>query len=131
MDVVTIVDDLDGRKGAERITFSLDGQDLEIDLAPANKKKFERIFADIIPHARRAGVARRPGAAATTGEKPRTAQYRRERAACRAWCIANGITVAERGRIPVEAQDRYRAAMKASRSNGKAPAAPPLVLQEA
>jgi hypothetical protein len=94
--VVTITDDIDGREGAETVTFAYAGRSYEIDLREKNRTKLEKALEPFIGAARRAdgrGRSRRNGsrsAAHTSGL---------DRQAIRAWAAEHGFEVSGRGRI--------------------------------
>ena len=54
-EVVTITDDIDGRAGAETVTFAYAGRSYEIDLGEKNKAKLEKALEPFIGAARKAG----------------------------------------------------------------------------
>ena len=60
---VLLTDDIDGVDGAETITFGLDGQTWEIDLAKTNRDRFTRMLAPYVAVAR---YAPDPGSAGRT-----------------------------------------------------------------
>ena len=100
---VTLIDDLDGGKAAETITFGLDGASYEIDLSKKNASRFRRQIAPYIEHARKAGRGQR--------RRPVRAGSSRERSGdIRAWAKDHGIAVSERGRIPASVIEQYEAA---------------------
>lgn len=99
----TLVDDLDGTEASETIGFSYDGTDYEIDLNTANAAMLRNGLGHYAEHARK--VTRK-----VAGPRRRTAATRREASEIRQWARENGVTVSERGRIPHEVVDRYRAA---------------------
>jgi hypothetical protein len=75
---VRLTDDIDGADGAETITFGLDGQTWEIDLAKANRDRFARVLAPYVAVARRAPDPGAAARAATSADKrPGGAQARR------------------------------------------------------
>ena len=98
---VRLVDDLDGSEAAETVRIGLDGREYDIDLSEQNAEGLRKGLADFIAHAR--PVRGR--------QKPRNASpaRRRETAEIRDWAIANGYTVADRGRIPGNVLDAYNA----------------------
>lgn len=96
---VVITDDLDGSPGAEAVTFSFGGQGYEIDLAAANQTRLRESFRPFTEAARRAGP-RKPA---------RSARVRQDLSAVRAWASAQGLQVAERGRISGEVIRKYQA----------------------
>jgi Lsr2 len=100
---VVVTDDLDGSPDAETVAFSFNGQSYEIDLGQKNLAKLEkslRPFIDAGRRAPRSGRPVRPG---------RPASARVDRAAVRAWAIAQGMKVSERGRISSEILRQYEA----------------------
>jgi hypothetical protein len=74
-EVVTITDDIDGRAGAETVTFAYAGRSYEIDLGEKNKAKLEKALEPFIGAARKAGgTGWRPAsrrAARLPGRRPR------------------------------------------------------------
>ena len=54
-EVVTITDDIDGRAGAETVTFAYAGRSYEIDLGEKNKAKLEKALEPFIGPARKVG----------------------------------------------------------------------------
>lgn len=88
----TIIDDFDGTEGAETRSFSLGGQDYEIDLVEAH---WRELLLAVEPFT---DAARNPSAPGRrTG---RTAAHRRHTAAVRAWAKKRYPDLPERGRIP-------------------------------
>ncbi len=81
--VVELLDDLDGGRADETVTFALDGVDYEIDLSAANARALRGVLAEFIAHAHRpAGKVRRAKAAkgggkATGTSASMTAEIRR------------------------------------------------------
>jgi hypothetical protein len=52
--VVELLDDLDGGRADETVTFALDGVDYEIDLSTANAAALRGVLAEFVAHAHRA-----------------------------------------------------------------------------
>ena len=105
--VVTITDDIDGRQGAETVSFAYAGRSYEIDLGKKNRAKLEKALEPFIGAARRvngSGSSRRSAARAAT------ASGGRERAAMRAWAREHGMDVPARGRLSNRIVEAYRAA---------------------
>jgi Lsr2 len=105
--VVTITDDIDGRAGAETVTFAYAGRSYEIDLGKKNRAKLEKALEPFIAAARRTGssrpAARRPSSrtispATSSGLDPN---------AIRAWATEQGIEVAKRGRLAKNVLDAF------------------------
>ncbi len=97
---VVITDDLDGSPGADSVTFSFDGQGYEMDLAPANRERMAQSLRPFIDAGRK--ISNRKSA---RGSRSRT-----DLGAVRAWASAQGLNVAERGRISSEVMSKYEAA---------------------
>src|SRR6478672_13304794 len=55
---VVLIDDIDGGKASETVTFALDGVTYEIDLSNKNASKLRDDFATWTGHARRSGAAK-------------------------------------------------------------------------
>ena len=70
---VTLIDDLDGGKAAETITFGLEGASYEIDLSKKNATALRKAVADFVEHGRRvkAGAAPSKAGLRGTGRVPR------------------------------------------------------------
>jgi hypothetical protein len=94
--IVELIDDLDGGKADESITFGLDGVEYAIDLSDDNARKLRETLAPFVERARRAGGRKQRGArgAAKTGGD------REQNQAIRAWARSTGHDISERGRIP-------------------------------
>lgn len=105
--ITVLTDDLTGEElkpgTGQTVTFSLDGQTYELDLAKDNADELRETFKRYVQAARRV----------TGRQAPQKAQERRPRqdtAAIRAWAKANGYEVNERGRIPAAVTEAYNAA---------------------
>jgi uncharacterized membrane protein len=106
------VDDLDGSEGAETISYSINGQDYEIDLSEDNAEKFHDALEPYIQKSRevrrqadqtrRRDGRRRSGGGSGRDDIPQI----------RAWAEANGHEVSARGRIKKEIIDAYDEAHK-------------------
>lgn len=107
--VVSLTDDLDGSAAEETIVFSLDGAGYEIDLNAKNAAALHKALEKYVRGARRSSTP--PGT-----RRSRSASRRSTRSAevdpkaVRAWAQEQGLEVSNRGRIPAEILDRYRAA---------------------
>lgn len=97
---IELVDDLDGTKAAETITFGMDGRSYEIDLNKRNANKFRKSLAAYVDGGRRVS---------TNNRKPR---FVPDTKAIREWAKANGFEVSDRGQIPKEVREAYSAANK-------------------
>lgn len=109
---VTLVDDVDGSKADESVSFALDGVTYEIDLSGTNAEKLRTSLAEFVSSARRVGKTSRRGrraAGRALGTGPAHVD-RAQNQAMREWARANGHDISDRGRIPVEIQRSYHAA---------------------
>lgn len=92
---VTLIDDLDGSKADQTVTFGLNGTQYVIDLSDKNAKQLRESLAKYIDAARKKKGVRLAGRGAvrqvaSTG--PNTSDVRE-------WAKAQGIEVSERGRV--------------------------------
>jgi hypothetical protein len=104
--ILELVDDLDGGKADETVTFALDGVEFEIDLSADNAARLRDALAEFVGHARRVGGRKQRGAAtpkANGNGKPDTQ-------AVREWARSQGEQVAERGRVPQALVMRFQEA---------------------
>jgi hypothetical protein len=107
--ITTLIDDLDGKKADRTVEFALDGTSYTIDLSEANAGKLRKALDPFIAAGTRVGRgAVRP--ARTVAATRRTASSRDENKAIRDWAVENGYQISERGRIPQNVSDAYRAA---------------------
>lgn len=101
---VEMTDDLNPDTPAdETVQFSLDGIGYEIDLAADNAERMRSTLEPWIAAARKTGgrfKGRRPIAGGSGMSK-------QELAVVRQWAQSNGMTVADRGRIPQEVITAY------------------------
>lgn len=101
-----LIDDFDGSPlpaSSQTTTFSLNGAQYEIDLAPENVEKLRDALAPFVKAGRRTS---RETAAASRGGARRSAS-RSDLAEIRSWAQANGFKVGDRGRIPAEVIEAY------------------------
>jgi hypothetical protein len=101
----TLIDDMDGQpiedgKG-ETIRLSIDGTNYEVDLRADNARSLRDAVKPYLKNARQ--VSARRGGGGNRNNKE-------ELAAARAWLRDNGHEVSDRGRIPNELMEMYRAA---------------------
>lgn len=97
---IELVDDLDGTVAVETVTFGLDGASYEIDLNTKNATKLRKALADFVGAGRKVNGKRQ-----TNGKKPDV-----DTKAVRAWAIDNGYEISDRGRVPVDVVEAYKAA---------------------
>jgi len=101
---VLLVDDIDGSKADESVTFALDGVNYEIDLTSEHATQLRDDFAKWVGSARK--VSSR--GAVRSGRSPRRASSDAD--TIRQWARANGHKVSDRGRIPQSVRDAYESA---------------------
>ncbi|MDN5599257.1 MAG: histone-like nucleoid-structuring protein Lsr2 [Micrococcaceae bacterium] len=109
--VSQITDDIDGEilseEDSETIQYSLDGRHYEIDLGPANAKKFREVLEPYVSVSRKAAAPARTRQSRSKTTKPGRGL---DMSAVRSWARENGHTVPDRGRIPNVVLDAYEAA---------------------
>jgi hypothetical protein len=88
---VVLIDDLDGSRATDTVSFGLDGRHYEIDLSTANAKALRKELKAYV------GAAR-----ATAPPAPR-----RQAAAIRQWAQDHGYEVSARGRIHRDIIEAY------------------------
>jgi hypothetical protein len=104
---VTLIDDLDGDQADETITFGVDGRAFEIDLSAPNAARLREVFAPLVQAGRRRGSVR---SAATAKPRGSTTAGREQSQAVRDWARANGLEVADKGRISGDVLAKFQAA---------------------
>jgi hypothetical protein len=105
---VVLTDDLDGSEAAETITFTVNGQDYEIDLSEENAQRFYDTFDTYIENSRR--VERQPAPTRRgrgNGRRRSGSRGRDDIPQIRAWAESQGMDVSARGRIKKEVLDAY------------------------
>ena len=103
---VSLMDDLDGQSEAsETVAFAVDGVSYEIDLSSKNAERLRKDLSRWVDVARRVGRRRR----GHSGASPGGSTSRAESAAMRDWARRRGYEVADRGRLPADIVDAYRA----------------------
>lgn len=102
---VELIDDIDGSKADETVTFSLDGVGYEIDLTAENAQKLRDELGQWISTARRVS-----GRRSTRSASSSSSSSSEETARIRTWARENGYQVSDRGRISGEIRNAYHAA---------------------
>lgn len=101
---VELVDDLDGGKAEETVTFSLDGVSYEIDLSEKNATTLREEIGAWSEKARRVGGRR---TRSTGGSSSRGSN---DSARIREWARENGYDVPDRGRVAGNIRQAYEEA---------------------
>ena len=99
-----LIDDLDGGEAAGTVRFGLDGTEYEIDLSAAHSAGPRKALGQYLAHARRAGGTARSAARSRRGGGAV------DTARVREWAKGQGIDIKERGRVPAEVIEKYKAA---------------------
>lgn len=110
---IVMTDDLDGGEASETVRFGIDGHHYEIDLTTEHAEQLREALTPFRAVARRATDGRK-----SNGRKRQAAASQRdpEIAKIRAWAQENGYDLGNRGRIPHEIRDSYRAATSGATS---------------
>jgi hypothetical protein len=101
------IDDIDGGEAEGTVRFSLDGTEYEIDLSTAHSDDLRKALGTYIEHGRKiSGTARRAG----RGTGRRNANGAVDTAKAREWAKDQGLEIKDRGRVPADVVEKYRAA---------------------
>ncbi len=101
---VSFVDDLDGSEAEGTVRFGLDGADYEIDLNAGHAAALRDALGKYVGHARKTS-----NSAQRRGDRG-SRRPRQDTTAMREWAKAQGLNVAERGRVPAEIVAKYQEA---------------------
>lgn len=101
---VLLIDDIDGSKAEESVTFALDGVNYEIDL---NAEHAAALREDL---AKWVGAARKVTSRGTATRARSARRSSSDADTIRQWARANNHKVSDRGRIPQSIRDAYEAA---------------------
>jgi len=104
--VTQLVDDIDGGRADETVSFALDGRSYEIDLSEENAASLRRALDEYVSRARRANDVPRVRKAVSPGAHRDPSQTR----AIHDWAQRNGHHISSRGRIPRPVVTAYEAA---------------------
>src|SRR4051794_16140086 len=104
--LVTITDDIDGREGAQAVSFAYAGRAYEIDLGEKNRAKLEKALEPFISAARKAG-SNGNGSSRRSPARAQAASSGPDRAVVRAWAVEHGFEVSGRGRLSKKVMDAY------------------------
>lgn len=96
---VELIDDIDGSKAEQTVTFSLDGVSYEIDLSEDNAARLREELGAWVAKSRRVSGRRTRGTGASAPAK--------DSAKVREWARENGYEVSDRGRISAEIRTAY------------------------
>src|SRR5215213_111230 len=102
---VVLTDDLDGSEATQTISYTIDGQEYEIDLSEDNIQRFHEALEPFVEKSR--PVERRliPTPTRRTGQRRSGGSGRDDIAQIRAWAESQGMDVSARGRVKKEIID--------------------------
>jgi hypothetical protein len=110
---IVLSDDLDGSEATQTLSYTVDGQEYEIDLSEDNVQRFHEALEPFVSKSRQverqAAPARRGRG---DGRRRSSTGGRDDIPQIRAWAEANGHEVSARGRIKKEVIDAYDEAHK-------------------
>ena len=103
---VKLLDDLDGSKAVETVSFGVDGIAYQIDLSLKNAKALRKALAEFVE----AGRHLKSTPAAATARSSRGRSSGPDAAAIRRWANETGVPVSVRGRVSADVRAQYAAA---------------------
>lgn len=102
-----LIDDIDGEtEGAETLTFFVEGQEYEIDLAEENRELFQAEINKHLAFLKEMADYGRPVRRQTTVKVPR-GRTPEELAHIRTWLRSQGHEVSDKGRVPEKLLDLW------------------------
>jgi hypothetical protein len=106
---VVLTDDLDGTEAAQTITYTIDGQEYEIDLSEENVQRFHDALEPFVSKSREVERQPLPSRRSSRGDGRRRsgASGRPDIAQIRDWAMGRSMDVSRRGRIKKEIIDAY------------------------
>ena len=108
--IVELVDDLDGGKAEESVTFALDGVEYTIDLSSDNAARLRDGLAAFVEKAQRVGGRKQRSGAGAAKTAVRAGGDKAQNQAIREWARGQGEKISDRGRIPAELVSKFQAA---------------------
>ena len=103
-----LVDDLNGDEAVETVIFGIDGDHFEIDLNAENAKDLRDAVAPWVEAGRKLPKSAVAGVP-TRKSNTVSAKSGVDNKAVRLWAAENDIQLAERGRIPADIVERFKA----------------------
>jgi Lsr2 len=105
---VVLTDDLDGSEATQTISYTIDGQEYEIDLSEENVQRFHQALEPFISNSRQVQRQAAPGRRNRgDGRRRGGTSGRSDIPQIRAWAESQGMDVSARGRIKKEIIDAY------------------------
>jgi Lsr2 len=105
---VVLTDDLDGTEATQTISYTIEGQEYEIDLSEENVQRFHDALEPFVSKSRE--VERQPLPSRRgrgNGRRRSGASGRSDIAQIREWAMGRNMDVSRRGRIKKEIIDAY------------------------
>src|SRR5882757_3624480 len=106
--IVELIDDLDGSKADENVTFAVDGVEYSIDLSGDNASKLRGALAPFVDNAQRVGGRKQRGVN-TARTAVKAGGDKAQNQAIREWARSKGEKISDRGRIPHDLVARFQA----------------------
>ena len=102
------IDDIDGGTAEGTVRFGLDGTEYEIDLNAEHTEELRKVLAAYAAHGRKVGgtTRRAPRGRRSGNDAVDTAKVRE-------WAKGNGYDIKERGRVPANVVEKYKATVGA------------------
>jgi Lsr2 len=100
---VLFTDDIDGGEAAGTVRFALDGVEYEIDLSTEHTDELHTALGKYVDHARKVGGSRR------TARGSRRSASAIDTHKVREWAREEGIEIKDRGRVPANIVEQYKA----------------------
>jgi septation ring formation regulator EzrA len=104
---VVLSDDLDGSEAIQTISYTIDGQEYEIDLSEENVQRFHEALEPFVSASRQVQRQAAPTRRRGDGRRRSGSRWRDDIPQIRAWAESQGMEVSARGRIKKEVLDAY------------------------
>jgi hypothetical protein len=100
------IDDIDGGEAEGTVHFALDGTDYEIDLSAKHTSELHKALGKYVDHARKVSSVSKRAPRGRRGADTIDTHKVRE------WARERGLEIKDRGRVPANLVEQYRAAMQ-------------------
>jgi hypothetical protein len=104
---VHLLDDIDGGKADETLSFGLEGTNYEVDLSSKNAKAFRTALERYVEAARRVGRGQMLPSTRTRRAAPARSDRAQNQAIREGWAKRKKIQLSDRGRIPASVMAQY------------------------
>jgi Lsr2 len=110
---VVLADDLDGSEATQTISYTIDGQEYEIDLSEENVQRFHQALEPFVANSRQVQRQAQPVRRGRgDGRRRSGGSGRDDLHAIREWAMGRSMDVSRRGQIKKEIIDAYDEAHK-------------------